>query len=60
MESRKPEAVNESYFDDLNTWRWYCIVNGADYTGIGHYDNAELVKNEKGEEYIIGAGTTIE
>jgi hypothetical protein len=58
MEVDKDQKVNESFYDDINTWRWYCIMCGADYTGIGHYDRAEVVKNEKGEEYVIGSGTT--
>ena len=45
----KEQVINEGFYDDQNTWRWYCIMCGADYTGIGHYDKAEVVKNENGK-----------
>jgi len=49
------QLKNESFYDEQNTFKWYCIINGADYTGIGHFKRGEMVKNEYGEEYMIGS-----
>lgn len=49
----------EQYYDSDNGYKFYDIINGGDYTGIGFYDEFVEEKREDGETYVRGSGITI-
>ena len=56
---QQEKTLTEQYFDSDDAFKFYNILNGIDYTGIGSYDQETTAKNENGEDYVIGAGITI-
>lgn len=51
--------MTESYYDSDDAYRFYNILNGEDYTGMGRYPSSAEAVNEQGEKYLIGDGMTV-
>ena len=49
----------EAYYDSDDGFKFYNIINGSDYSGMGRYPEAAESRFEDGTSYVIGAGATV-
>lgn len=50
---------NAKYYNSDDGWRFYTIVNGSDYSGVGRYDNQCEETDDTGYKYIRGDNVDI-
>ena len=51
--------MNADYYDSDDGWRFYTIINGSDYSGVGRYQNQVEETAEDGYKFIRGEDTDI-
>ena len=59
MQGEQVTSEVDKYYSSDNGYRFYDIINGGDYTGLGMYPDFKTEKREDGSEYPRGDKQTV-